>query len=78
MHVHLVHASLELLDNFTTVVHHQPEQQFYIIVGIHHGLSFCLVTFIYHSGYPPKNAPTLRCHIFKNIEFDVFKFSTVI
>ena len=23
-----------------------------------------------------KNAPTLQCHIFKNIQFDVFKFST--
>ena len=27
---------------------------------------------------PPKNAPTLQCHIFKMVEFDVFKFSTVI
>ena len=25
-----------------------------------------------------KIALTLQCHIFKNIEFDVFKFSTVI
>ena len=28
-------------------------------------------------GVPNKNAPTLQCHIFRNIEFDVFKFSTV-
>ena len=26
----------------------------------------------------PKNAPTLQYHIFKNIKYDVFKFSTVI
>ena len=25
-----------------------------------------------------KNDPTLQCHIIKNIEFDVLKFSTVI
>ena len=27
------------------------------------------------TGCPQKNDPTLQCHIFKNIEFDVFKFS---
>ena len=26
----------------------------------------------------PKNAPTLQCHIFNNVEFDVYTFSTVI
>ena len=31
-----------------------------------------------HTGCPIKNDPTLQCHIFKNIEFDVLKFSTVI
>ena len=31
-----------------------------------------------YTGCPQKNDPTLQCHIFKNIEFDVFKFSTVI
>ena len=29
-------------------------------------------------GVPNKNAPTLQYHILKNVEFDVFKFSTVI
>ena len=29
-------------------------------------------------GVPEKNDPTLRCHIYKSIEFEVFKFSTVI
>ena len=28
--------------------------------------------------FPKKNDPTLQCHIFKDIEFDVFKVSTVI
>ena len=27
---------------------------------------------------PKKNAPTLQCHIFKNIRFDVLTFSTII
>ena len=27
---------------------------------------------------PKENVPALQCHIFTNIEFDVFKFSTVI
>ena len=31
-----------------------------------------------YTGCPKKNDPTLQCHIFKDIEFDVFKFSTVI
>ena len=31
-----------------------------------------------YTGCPKKIDPTLQCHIFKNIEFDVFKFSTVI
>ena len=31
-----------------------------------------------NTGCPKKNDPTLECHIFKNIEFDVFKFFTVI
>ena len=26
---------------------------------------------------PNKNAPTLQCHIFKNVKFDVFKCSIV-
>ena len=29
-------------------------------------------------GVPKKNAPTLQCHIFIDIKFGVFKFSTVI
>ena len=32
----------------------------------------------FHAGCLKKNAPTLQCHIFKNFEFDVLKFSTVI
>ena len=31
-----------------------------------------------NAGCPKKNDPTLQCHIFKNIEFEVFNFSTVI
>ena len=31
-----------------------------------------------YTGCPKKNDPTLQYHIFKNIKFDVFKFSTVI
>ena len=31
-----------------------------------------------NTGFPKTNAPTLQCHIFKNIEFDVFTFFTVI
>ena len=34
--------------------------------------------FLQHTGCPKQNAPFLKCHIVKNIEFDVFKFSTVI
>ena len=30
------------------------------------------------TGCPKKNDPSLQCHIFKDIGFDVFKFSTVI
>ena len=29
MDLHLGHVSLVLLNNFTSVVHHQPEQQFH-------------------------------------------------
>ena len=33
---------------------------------------------LYYTGCPPKNAPTLQCHIFKNIRFDVFQIFAVI
>ena len=41
----------------------------------------CLLWFAEYTdmpGVPQNNAPTLQCHIFKNIEFDAYKFSTVI
>ena len=31
-----------------------------------------------NTGCPEKNAPTIQCHIFKNFEVDVLKFSTVL
>ena len=39
---------------------------------------FELAAILNNTGCPKKIDPTLQCHIFKDIELDVFKFSTVI
>ena len=38
----------------------------------------CVILFVVCTGCTKKNDPTLQCYIFKDIEFDVLKFSTVI
>ena len=64
--------------NCIDVPENTPYQYFIISVWKRNCKSGTIIENYTYTGCPKKNDPTLQCHIFKNIEFDFFKFSTVI